>query len=445
MAPQCSFGRGARHPREVSVPTRSVRLHPGGEGQPRRDPHGTRVRPGAEPRKGAGPRGARTRGRVGSSRDRAGGPARPAARVPGVPDPRLRPGGHVSDPEVRPAGGDRCGGTPRVGVGRLRNPHGRAARDGPAAGGRRLSPSLHGLPALHEHDARRALEADQPASGPRVRHLATGQGASSHAKRDPAAHRGRPAPSRERRHRHSIPDGPPRDPRDPGGEEGDDQVVRHLSGTRPNLPDDQASPPVLSGEGPRAAASRRERVDGDVGPSVSDLRFRPKSDNRLASLLYPCPSSQSRAREATGRQEMTRMKLGVVWLIGFVLGIVFGLLTFIGAGLGAYWILIGGLVIGFLTGFLVKELGKSLGFGFLSAFLGFTVGGIIVVVALAPFLTALPILGGFIGILIVIVAVVFGIGAGILALIGAPTGVLVGKRMAPAAQQPSAFAPPPSM
>src|SRR5256886_14228261 len=225
----------------------------------------------------------------------------------------------------------------------------------------------------------------------------------------------------------------------------DDEVVRHLSGTRPNLPDDQASPPVLSGEGPRAAASRRERVDGDVGPSVSDLRFRPKSDNRLASLLYPCPSSQSRAREATGRQEMTRMKLGVVWLIGFVLGIVFGLLTFIGAGLGAYWILIGGLVIGFLTGFLLKEMGKSLGFGFLSAFLGFTVGGIIVVVALAPVLTALPFLGGFLGILIVIVAVVFGIGAGIMALIGAPIGVLVGKRMAPAAQQPSAIAPPPSM
>src|SRR5256886_357104 len=125
--------RGARHPREVSVPTRSVRLHPGGEGQPRRDPPGTRVRPGAEPRKGAGPRGARARGRVGSSRDRAGGPTRPVARVPGVPNPRLRPGGHVSDPEVRPAGGDRRGGTSRVGVGRLRNPHGRAARDGPPA------------------------------------------------------------------------------------------------------------------------------------------------------------------------------------------------------------------------------------------------------------------------------------------------------------------------
>ena len=70
------------------------------------------------------------------------------------------------------------------------------------------------------------------------------------------------------------------------------------------------------------------------------------------------------------------MKLGVVWLIGFALGVVFGLLTFIGAGLGVYWILIGGLVIGFLTGFLLKQMGKSLGFGFLSAFLGFTVGGI---------------------------------------------------------------------
>src|SRR5437867_11266532 len=139
------------------------------------------------------------------------------------------------------------------------------------------------------------------------------------------------------------------------------------------------------------------------------------------------------------------MKLGVVWLIGFALGVVFGLLTFIGAGLGVYWILIGGLVIGFLTGFLLKQMGKSLGFGFLSAFLGFTVGGIIVVVALAPFLTAIPFLGGFLGILIVIVAVVFGIGAGILALIGAPIGVLVGKRMASAAQQPSAIAPPPSM
>src|SRR2546422_8233091 len=189
----------------------------------------------------------------------------------------------------------------------------------------------------------------------------------------------------------------------------DDEVVWDLPRAGPNLPDDQASPPVLSGEGPRAAASRRERVDGDVGPSVSDLRFRPKSDNRLARLLYPCPSSQSAPREATGRQEMTRMKLGVVWLIGFVLGIVFGLLTFIGAGLGTYWILIGGLVIGFLTGFLLKEMGKSLGFGFLSAFLGFTVGGIIVVVALAPFLAAIPVLGGFIGILIVIVAVVFRI------------------------------------
>jgi len=67
------------------------------------------------------------------------------------------------------------------------------------------------------------------------------------------------------------------------------------------------------------------------------------------------------------------------------------------------------------------------------------------VVALAPLLTALPFLGGFLGILIVIVAVAFGVGAGILALVGAPIGVLVGKRMAPAAQQPSAFAPPPSM
>src|SRR5438034_1028338 len=110
MAPRRSFGRGARHAREVSVPTRSVGVHPSGEGQPRRDSPRTRVRPGPESWKGAGPRGARTRGRVGSSRDRAGGPTRPVARVPGVPNPRLRPGGHVPDPEVRPARGDRRGG-----------------------------------------------------------------------------------------------------------------------------------------------------------------------------------------------------------------------------------------------------------------------------------------------------------------------------------------------
>src|SRR5438128_6481847 len=103
MAPRRSFGRGASHAREVPVPTRGVRIHPSGEGQPRRDPSGTRVRPGPEPREGAGPRGARARGRVRSSRDRAGRPARPAARVPGVPNPRLGPGGHVSDPEVRSA------------------------------------------------------------------------------------------------------------------------------------------------------------------------------------------------------------------------------------------------------------------------------------------------------------------------------------------------------
>lgn len=138
------------------------------------------------------------------------------------------------------------------------------------------------------------------------------------------------------------------------------------------------------------------------------------------------------------------MKTGIVWLIGFVLGIVFGLLTFIGAGLGGYWVLIGGLVIGLLTGFLIKETGKSLGFGFLSAFVGFTVGGILVVVALAPLLTAIPFgLGGFVGFLVVIVAVAFGIGAGILALVGAPIGVMIGKRMAPAEQQPSVMAPPP--
>src|SRR5207244_9843479 len=63
-------------------------------------------------------------------------------------------------------------------------------------------------------------------------------------------------------------------------------------------------------------------------------------DNRLASLIYPCPSWPSAPGEATGQHEMARMKLGIVWLIGFALGIVFGLLTFLGAGLGAYWILI---------------------------------------------------------------------------------------------------------
>src|SRR3989442_7249151 len=141
---------------------------------------------------------------------------------------------------------------------------------------------------------------------------------------------------------------------------------------------------------------------------------------------------------------MTRMKLGVVWLIGFVLGIVFGLLTFIGAGLGTYWILIGGLVIGFLTGFLLKEMGKSLGFGFLSAFLGFTVGGIIVVVALAPFLAAIPFLGGFLGILIVIVAVAFGVGAGILALVGPPSESWSGSGWPPrrSSRVPSPRRPP---
>src|SRR5207244_1584134 len=51
----------------------------------------------------------------------------------------------------------------------------------------------------------------------------------------------------------------------------DDEVIRDLPRPRSDLPDDQASPAVLSGEGPRATASGRERVDGDVGPSVSDL------------------------------------------------------------------------------------------------------------------------------------------------------------------------------
>src|SRR2546427_7820677 len=187
MAPRCSFGRGARHPREVSVPTRSVRLHPGGEGQPRRDPPGTRVRPGAEPRKGAGPRGARTRGRVGSSRDRAGGPTRPVARVPGVPNPRLRPGGHVPDPEVRPARGDRRGGTSRVGVGRLRNPHGRAAGDGFAAGGVRVAPSPRRHSALPATGAGNPLRTSPPAGGPRGSPLAPGHGASPSVPREPTA------------------------------------------------------------------------------------------------------------------------------------------------------------------------------------------------------------------------------------------------------------------
>ena len=118
------------------------------------------------------------------------------------------------------------------------------------------------------------------------------------------------------------------------------------------------------------------------------------------------------------------MKLGPVFLIGLVLGIVFGLLTFMGAGLGAYWVLIGGLVVGFLTGFLLKDMKASLGFGFLSAFVGVTVGGMIVVFAIASLLSAVPLLGGFLGILLAIVAVVFGLGAGIIALIGAPIGVV---------------------
>src|SRR6059058_4581389 len=134
MAPRCSFGRGASHPREVPVPPGGVRVHSRREGQPRRDPAGTGVRPGPEPREGAGLRGARARGCVRSSRDRAGGPACPVARIPGVPDPCIGPGGHVFDPEVRLARGNRRGRTSRIGVGRFRDPHGRAVGDGPAAG-----------------------------------------------------------------------------------------------------------------------------------------------------------------------------------------------------------------------------------------------------------------------------------------------------------------------
>src|SRR5206468_6866057 len=61
-----------------------------------------------------------------------------------------------------------------------------------------------------------------------------------------------------------------------------------------DLPDDQASPLILSREGPRAAASRRERVDGDVGPSAQTWGSVPNPIIDLQDSYSPAPPRSPR-------------------------------------------------------------------------------------------------------------------------------------------------------
>src|SRR6266581_1562898 len=210
-----SRGRGPRPPREVSVPPGSLRVCPRGEGEPRRDPPGAGVRSSAEPGQGAHPRCPREGAGIRTGRGRNGGSTRGPPRVPRRANPRLGLGGYVPHPSVRAPRGGFGRGPPRFRAGRLRRPPRRGDRHGPPPGGRWIPTPLHGLLALHEHDARHAVEADQPARRRRLRRAPAGEGTAGHAERDPAAHRARPPAPGQRRHPDGVPRRPCGDPRDP--------------------------------------------------------------------------------------------------------------------------------------------------------------------------------------------------------------------------------------